>query len=55
MINKGNEKGNDMENLGEKVRERVLENQGIRMKWEIKSIGLLREGEKIEEFIGKIV
>ncbi|QTN99157.1 UDP-N-acetylmuramate dehydrogenase [Brucella sp. 458] len=55
MINTGNATGHDLETLGETVRARVFENSGIRLHWEIKRLGLFREGERIEEFIGKIV
>ncbi|EEZ33319.1 UDP-N-acetylenolpyruvoylglucosamine reductase [Brucella sp. NF 2653] len=55
MINTGNATGHDLETLGETVRARVFENSGIRLHWEIKRLGLFREGERIEEFLGKIV
>ncbi|EEY04970.1 UDP-N-acetylmuramate dehydrogenase [Brucella neotomae] len=55
MINTGNAAGHDLETLGETVRARVFENSGIRLHWEIKRLGLFREGEQIEEFLGKIV
>lgn len=42
MINNGSATASDMENLGELVREKVLESSGIELKWEIKRIG--REG-----------
>ncbi|EPZ75512.1 UDP-N-acetylenolpyruvoylglucosamine reductase [Brucella melitensis ADMAS-G1] len=53
MINTGNATGHDLETLGETVRARVFENSGIRLHWEIKRLGLFREGEQIEEFLGK--
>ncbi|CUW42731.1 UDP-N-acetylenolpyruvoylglucosamine reductase [Brucella vulpis] len=55
MINTGNATGHDLETLGETVRARVFENSGIHLHWEIKRLGLFREGEQIEEFLGKIV
>ncbi|AEW14820.1 UDP-N-acetylenolpyruvoylglucosamine reductase [Brucella suis] len=55
MINTGNATGHDLETLGETVRARVFENSGIRLHWEIKRLGLFREGEQIEEFLGKII
>lgn len=55
MINTGNATGHDLETLGETVRARVFENSGICLHWEIKRLGLFREGEQIEEFLGKIV
>ncbi|MCF6321602.1 MAG: UDP-N-acetylmuramate dehydrogenase [Rhizobiaceae bacterium] len=39
MINTGGASATDLETLGEKVRERVLENSGIGLEWEIKRIG----------------
>lgn len=39
MINTGGATASDLENLGESVREKVLENSGIRLHWEIKRIG----------------
>ncbi|WP_273792277.1 UDP-N-acetylmuramate dehydrogenase [Brucella anthropi] len=53
MINTGNATGHDLETLGETVRAKVFENSGIRLHWEIKRLGLFREGEPVEEFLGK--
>ena len=53
MINTGTATGHDLETLGETVRARVFENSGIRLHWEIKRLGLFREGEAVEEFLGK--
>lgn len=39
MINTGNATAADLENLGEKVREKVLENSAIQLEWEIKRLG----------------
>jgi len=39
MINTGDATAADLENLGEFVREKVLENSGISLEWEIKRIG----------------
>ncbi|MEM9279115.1 MAG: UDP-N-acetylmuramate dehydrogenase [Pseudomonadota bacterium] len=39
MINTGDATASDLENLGESVREKVLENSGISLKWEIRRIG----------------
>lgn len=39
MINNGSATGEDLEKLGETVREKVLENSGISLHWEIKRIG----------------
>ncbi len=38
--------------LGETVRARVLENSGIRLEWEIKRIGVFREGYIVQPFLG---
>ncbi|KAB2659455.1 UDP-N-acetylmuramate dehydrogenase [Brucella tritici] len=53
MINTGTATGRDLETLGETVRAKVFENSGIRLHWEIKRLGLFREGEPVEEFLGK--
>lgn len=39
MINTGDASASDLENLGEEIRKRVLENFGLRLRWEIKRIG----------------
>ena len=39
MINTGDATAADLENLGEFVREKVLENSGISLQWEIKRVG----------------
>ena len=54
MINTGTATGHDLETLGETVRAKVFESSGIRLHWEIKRLGLFREGEHVEEFLGKI-
>src|SRR5579859_6174697 len=40
LINTGNATGHDIEALGESVRERVKQNSGIELHWEIKRIGV---------------
>ena len=40
LINTGNATGQDIETLGETVRERVKANSGIELHWEIKRIGI---------------
>jgi UDP-N-acetylmuramate dehydrogenase len=40
LINTGNATGHDIESLGETVRERVKQNSGIELHWEIKRIGI---------------
>jgi UDP-N-acetylmuramate dehydrogenase len=42
LINTGNATGHDIERLGETVRERVKQNSGIELHWEIKRIGIER-------------
>ncbi|GAA5626948.1 MULTISPECIES: UDP-N-acetylmuramate dehydrogenase [Brucella] len=54
MINTGNATGHDLETLGETVRAKVYENSGIRLHWEIKRLGLFREGEEVKEFLQKV-
>lgn len=39
MINSGGASAEDLENLGEEIRRRVLENDGISLRWEIRRIG----------------
>ena len=39
MINTGDATAADLENLGETVREKVLENSAIQLHWEIKRVG----------------
>jgi UDP-N-acetylmuramate dehydrogenase len=40
LINTGNATGHDIESLGETVRDRVRQNSGIELHWEIKRIGV---------------
>jgi UDP-N-acetylmuramate dehydrogenase len=42
LINTGNASCHDIEALGETVRERVKQNSGIELHWEIKRIGIER-------------
>ena len=55
MINTGAASGYELENLGETVRARVLENSGIRLEWEIKRLGLFEPGHVVQEFLGQMV
>ncbi|PLP60251.1 UDP-N-acetylenolpyruvoylglucosamine reductase [Mesorhizobium loti] len=55
MINTGTATGYDLENLGETVRQRVLEHSGIRLHWEIKRIGKFRPGREVQEFQGQLL
>ncbi len=50
MINTGTATAYDLELLGECVRERVYENSGIVLQWEIKRLGEFLENEKIISF-----
>ena len=47
MINEDNATAYDLESLGEFVREKVLENSGIRLKWEIKRFGRFAPGREV--------
>jgi UDP-N-acetylmuramate dehydrogenase len=42
LINRGNASAADIETLGETVRQRVKENSGVALEWEIKRIGVAR-------------
>jgi len=53
MINTGTASAHDLECLGETVRLKVLEHSGIVLEWEIRRIGVFREGQAIAPFLGK--
>ncbi len=53
LINTGEASAHDIELLGETVRARVLETQGIRLEWEIKRLGLFEAGRAVEPFLGR--
>ena len=55
MINTGPATAYDLELLGETVRAKVLEHSGIRLEWEIKRLGLFREGQLVQEFLGRML
>ncbi|MEM6463469.1 MAG: UDP-N-acetylmuramate dehydrogenase [Pseudomonadota bacterium] len=55
MINTGNATAYDLESLGETVRARVLEHSGIRLEWEIKRLGAFRDGQMVQEFLGRML
>ena len=42
LINRGNATASDIETLGETVRQRVSDNSGVMLEWEIKRIGVAR-------------
>ncbi|NQU60666.1 MAG: UDP-N-acetylmuramate dehydrogenase [Rhodospirillales bacterium] len=44
LINTGNATAADLEGLGEEVRRRVLEATGVKLEWEIRFLGLPKEG-----------
>jgi UDP-N-acetylmuramate dehydrogenase len=44
LINLGNATAADIETLGETVRERVRENSGVELEWEIRRIGISKNG-----------
>ncbi|MDQ4061140.1 MAG: UDP-N-acetylenolpyruvoylglucosamine reductase, partial [Pseudomonadota bacterium] len=44
LINLGEATGEDIETLGETVRRRVFETSGVTLEWEIKRIGVPRDG-----------
>ena len=45
LINRGNATAADLENLGDTVRQRVLEHSGIELRWEIRRIGAPAEAQ----------
>ncbi|MEM1378002.1 MAG: UDP-N-acetylmuramate dehydrogenase [Pseudomonadota bacterium] len=56
MINTGSATSHELELLGETVRERVLDNSGIRLEWEIKRIGEFAVGEEpVQPFNGRML
>lgn len=55
MINMGSATSFDLETLGETVRERVLENSGIKLQWEIRRIGEFKSGQEVQEFLGQML
>lgn len=48
LINRGNASAHDIELLGEQVRKRVQETQGVSLEWEIARVGKFRAGEEIK-------
>lgn len=43
LINTGNATAADLENLGEKIQQKVLEKSGIMLEWEIKRLGIKKQ------------
>ncbi len=52
MINIGHASGYDLEYLGEMVRQRVFEDHGIKLEWEIKRLGAFMPGREVRPFQG---
>ena len=55
MINTGPAMAYDLELLGETVRAKVLEHSGIRLEWEIRRLGLFRDDQMVQEFLGRLL
>ena len=55
MINTGRATAYDLELLGETVRARVLDHSGVRLEWEIKRLGLFRDGQVVQAFLGRLL
>ncbi|WP_310619089.1 UDP-N-acetylmuramate dehydrogenase [Flexibacterium corallicola] len=52
MLNVEGASAFDLESLGETVRARALETTGIELEWEIKRLGLFKDGQGVEPFLG---
>ncbi len=51
LLNLGEATAHDIETLGETVRNKVRENSGIELKWEIRRMGHFVEGLEVREFL----
>ena len=51
LLNLGNASAHDVELLGETVRNRVRENSGVELDWEIRRIGRFDPGREVREFL----
>ena len=51
LLNLGEATAHDIETLGETVRNKVRENSGIELKWEIRRMGHFVEGHEVREFL----
>ena len=51
LINLGGATAHDIELVGETVRNRVRENSGIELRWEIRRMGHFVQGAEIREFL----
>ncbi len=54
MINTGQATGYELEYLGETVRQRVFEQSGIRLDWEIRRVGKFMPGFEVKPFLGRL-
>ena len=52
MINIGHATGYDLEYLGEMIRQRVFEESGVKLEWEIKRLGIFMPGREVRPFQG---
>ncbi len=52
LLNLGDASAREIELLGETVRQRVRENSGVELQWEIRRMGRFIAGEEIGEFLG---
>jgi UDP-N-acetylmuramate dehydrogenase len=51
LLNLGEASAHDIETLGETVRNRVRENSGIELRWEIRRMGHFVPGKEVREFL----
>ncbi|AVX03955.1 UDP-N-acetylmuramate dehydrogenase [Maritalea myrionectae] len=51
LLNLGEATAHDIETLGETVRNRVRENSGIELRWEIRRMGHFVPGQEVKEFL----
>ncbi len=52
LLNLGDATAYEIETLGETVRQRVWENSGVELQWEIRRMGRFAAGEEVGEFLG---
>ena len=51
MINRDGASAFDLETLGETVREKVFQNSGVLLEWELKRLGRFESGKAVQEFV----
>jgi len=51
MINRDAASAHDLETLGERVREKVFQQSGILLEWEIKRLGRFENGKVVKAFV----